>query len=87
LLPINLQQDKGILIYQQDPKIHTKWEVTAWIKEYPREGDEFWASTCVVFNCNLTRENAKIFEQILEAWIQPDCRKVEIEALIDDLIN
>jgi len=84
---ISNNRKKGLIIHQQDPKVHTKWEVAAWTKEYERESDEFWASVYLVFNCNLSQKNAEVFREIFDRWVQPDCDKDKIEATITELLG
>lgn len=83
---ITQDRTKGAIINQQDLEYHIKWQVAAWTKVYERQDTEFWPSEYLVFNCNLTEENAQIFKKLFEAWIQPDCGRKEINALIAALI-
>jgi hypothetical protein len=83
---INRGRTKGVVINQQDPEYHTKWEVSAWVKTCERQANEFWAEEYLVFNCNLTEENAQIFKGLFEAWIQPDCDRMQLEKLISEIL-
>lgn len=83
---INGEKSKGVTINQQDPEQHRKWEVVAWTETYVREANEFWPSEYLVFNCNLTEENAHIFKKLFEAWIQPDFNRMQLEQLISEVL-
>lgn len=79
---INVEKTKAIIINQQDPRIHIKWEIVA----YTKESDEYNSAKplqYLVYNCNLTKKSADIFEKIFEKWVQPNYSKKKIEKFIE----
>lgn len=78
----NLTQLKSVKIIQQDPKIHTKWEMAAWIHTVGDEYSKIGLMKQFVFTCNLTLEAANVFEKLFEAWIQPETDTQVIEEMI-----
>lgn len=82
---INREKTKGVIINQQDPQVHTKWETVAYTKEYDRKDSDFWGSQYLVFNCNLSEKSAELFKKLFDVWIQPKTNKEELEKLIDTL--
>lgn len=64
---ISREGSKGVIIYQHDPRQVTESNVSAWIKDYERESDEFWASEYLVFNCSLPEEGTDVFTKLFEA--------------------
>ena len=83
---VNHNQLKSIVIIQQDPKIHRKWEIVAWVDKF---GDEFSEPRPIdelVFACNLTHKAVNTFQRLFEAWIQPSCQVRDIEEMIEALI-
>ena len=83
---ISHQQLKSVVIIQQDPKIHLKWEMAAWVNKF---GDEFSKPGPIdefVFTCNLTQKSATTFGKLFETWIQPNCRVQDIKEKIKEVI-
>lgn len=76
---VNLKELKGIRIIQQDPKIHTKWETTAWVDVFGDEHYEPGPINELVFTCNLTQKSAATFEKLFEIWIQPERGVQDVE--------
>lgn len=82
---VNRKQAKGVTIIQQDPKIHTKWEMAAFVNTFGDEHYELGEINNLVFACNLSQESADMFEKLFEAWIQPECKLQDIEQTIKSL--
>ncbi|HEX8459087.1 MAG TPA: hypothetical protein VF656_17470 [Pyrinomonadaceae bacterium] len=82
---VNRQDSKSVRIIQDDPKLHTKWEMASWISVSGDEHSETGAINELVFACNLTQKSADTFEKLFEAWIQPDCKPKDIEQMIKNL--
>jgi hypothetical protein len=82
---VNLKESKGVRIIQYDPKVHTKWEMSAWIDISGDVYDEPDSIIELVFTCNLTWETTGTFEKLFELWIQPECNPQDIEKLIKSL--
>ncbi len=80
--PIQL---KSVKIIQQDPKIHTKWEMAAWINAVGDKHSELGLMKQLVFTCNLTLGNASVFEKLFEAWVQPEIDAQAMEEMIKSL--
>jgi hypothetical protein len=80
--PIQL---KSVRIIQQDPKIHTKWEMATWIDVVGDEHSELGLIKQLVFTCNLTLETANVFEKLFEAWLQPETDAQAMEEMIKNL--
>lgn len=78
----NPTQLKSVKIIQQDPKIHTKWEMAAWIGIAGDEYSELGLMKQLVFTCNLTLEAANVFEKLFEAWLQPEVDARAMEEMI-----
>lgn len=84
---INFDQLKSVVIIQQDPGIHRKWEMAAWVNIF---GDEFSKPGPIkelVFTCNLTQQSAATFKKLFETWIQPACQVPVIQEQIGELIK
>jgi hypothetical protein len=81
---VNPKELKGVTVIQQDPKINTKWEMTAFVNTFGDEHYEPDPINNLVFTCNLTRESASTFEKLFEVWIQPECKVQCIEEVIKD---
>ncbi|HEX8128205.1 MAG TPA: hypothetical protein VF527_03820 [Pyrinomonadaceae bacterium] len=82
---VNSQESKGVRIIQDDPKVHTKWEMAAWMSVSGDEHSEPGLIDELVFACNLTQNSAGTFEKLFETWIQPDSKPPAIEQLIKHL--
>lgn len=82
---INHNLTKGVIINQQDPSVHTKWETVAYIKNYSKDSAELWALQYLVFNCNLTQKSEAMFKKLFNAWTKPNCKEEDINKLIKDL--
>lgn len=81
----NPTQLKSIKIIQQDPKIHTKWEMAAWIDIVGDEYSELGLMKQLVFTCNLTLETANVFEKLFEVWLLPEADAQVVEEMIKSL--
>lgn len=81
----NSTQSKSVRIIQQDPKIHTKWEMATWTEVVGDKYSELGLMKQLVFTCNLTLETANVFEKLFEAWIQPETDVQAIEEMIKSL--
>ena len=79
---VNLKQLKGVRIIQQDPKIHTKWEMAAWINISGDKYSEPGIINELVFTCNLSLKSAEVFKTLFEVWIQPESKVQTIKELI-----
>lgn len=77
---------KSVRLTQQDPKIHTKWEMATWIDVVGDEYSELGLIKQLVFTCNLTLETAKVFENLFEAWLQPETDAQAMEEMIKSLV-
>jgi hypothetical protein len=84
---INHSQLKSVVIIQQDPKLHLKWEMAAWVNIFGDEFSEPGPINEFVFTCNLTQKSVTTFEQLFEAWVQPACQSQDIQQKIKELIR
>jgi len=82
---VNPQELKGVRIIQDDPKVHTKWEMAAWVGVSGDEHSEPGPIDELVFSCNLTQKSADTFEKLFEAWIQPECKPQDIGQMVKNL--
>lgn len=82
---VNPTRLKEVHIIQQDPKIHTRWEMAAWTNIVDDEYSKLGLTKQLVFACNLTEETANIFEKLFEVWIQTESTVSSINEMIKDL--
>lgn len=82
---VNRDKTKGVIINQQDPEIHTKWETVAYTKTSGKEDVDVWPIQYLVFNCNLTEQSGQLFKTLFDFWVQPTNNLEKLEELIRKL--
>jgi hypothetical protein len=76
---------KKVTIQQQDPAIHTKWEMTAFINNWDEVDWDPKPPDDLNFLCNLSERSAEVFEKIFNFWIEPDTTRQKMQDLLDEM--
>lgn len=84
---INHARLKSVVIIQQDPRVHSKWEMAAWVNLFGDELSEPGPVNELVFTCNVTQKTAATFEKLFEEWIRPGCDAQTMRERIKELID
>lgn len=85
---LNQEGTKGLVVNQRDPKVHAKAGIELWMEdteEFLENGElvEGVPLYFMVFNCNLTDQTSKVFEDLFSIWIQPEVTKADMEKVLD----
>jgi hypothetical protein len=82
---INCDATKAFVIQQQDPKIHTKWEMSAYINHWdevdwvPKPPDD------LAFVCNLTEKSANVCRELFSLWIRAETSRADMNKRIEEM--